>query len=429
VGAIVATVIAVVSGGASDEDAAETPTTATTTEGGTTEAPATEPPATEEEPPSEPAVPGSVLELAWAASADEGLGGEGRQEIFRVAAGAADGTFAVGAQGTAGERDPVFWQLGDTVEPTVLAEEGEQVVFGVVGVDDGAVAVGFTQSEPPAGDTDAAAWVLSEDGWAPVAGLGETGYEKMNRVTAGSDGELVAVGARGPGIGEGGTPLETDGAVWVSRDGGENWLIPAEQGFDGAPGYQELRGVVAYGDGFLSVGQDAKDAGVWRSDGDAWRQVFADDLGVAEGALELDARDVAVFGEGLVAVGDFVTDGGDRNGAIWVSDDGEDWRQVDGDFGGDLDEQIYGIAAGEFGVVAVGCSACNTEEAVPVVWASTDGEVWERFEGDALPAVDGAQELNSIAVVGSRLVAAGWGRVGGEQDATVWTATLPAGSG
>jgi hypothetical protein len=66
---------------------------------------------------------------------------------------------------------------------------------------------------------------------------------------------------------------------------------------------------------------------------------------------------------------------------------------------------------------------------VPVVWASVDGETWERFEGDALPADAGTQELSSVAAVGSTLVAVGWARAGGEQDATFWTAVLPASAG
>ena len=411
--------------------AAETPPAGATTEPADTP-PAETPPA--ETPPAEtpPAAeaPASVLELSWSGVSAEALQVDGRQEIYRVVAGASDEALAVGTDGDAGQRDPVFWSFGDAVEREALSEGGEQVAFGAVVTEAGAVAVGFTQANPPAGEADAAVWRRAGGGWEPVGGLAVGGYEKMNRVVAGPDGELVAVGAAGPGVAEGGTPLATDAAAWISRDAGATWARSGEAAFAGAPAYQELRGVVAYAGGFLSVGQDGRGAGVWRSDGDSWRQVAVADMAVGAGAVELDARDVALFGERLVAVGDVVTDAGDRDGAVWVSADGEAWSRAGGDvFAGAGDQQIYGVAAGDFGVVAVGCSGCGADGAVPVVWASVDGETWERFEGDALPADAGTQELSSVAAVNSTLVAVGWARAGGEQDATFWTAVLPASAG
>ena len=46
-----------------------------------------------------------------------------------------------------------------------------------------------------------------------------------------------------------------------------------------------------------------------------------------------------------------------------------------------------------------------------------------------VPAFDGSQQMNSIAVVGDELVASGWNQTGEKRDTAVWTADLTSSGG
>ncbi len=437
VGAGVAAALVVGSGG---DDEGGGATQAVRTQGGTTEA-ATAPPATEAatadagstgpaEEGSETAAPAlEASELVWARSESPSLRG-GRQGIARMVVTGDGSVVAAGSEGPPRAHDVAFWSTtanGQDVEKQALAAEGDERAFGVTAVgDDGAVAVGYRQPEPPVGETDAAVWVLSGGEWQPAtAGLLASDYQKMNRAATGPDGEVVAVGTAGPGYSENGVPLATDAAVWTSNDGGASWTRFDEAAFV-KDGYQEMRGITPFDGGFVAVGYDAKDAAVWRSDGDGWREIASQPaLAVGGGRVELDMRALAVWEGGLIAVGDVRTSAGDRDGAVWLSSDGETWTLVDVPaFGGTGDQQIQGVVAGAFGIVAVGCSDCDTEASTPVVWTTADGETWTRVGEDQITGVDGAQQMSSVVDAGGSLLAGGWAQTDAGLDAALWAAPL-----
>ncbi len=190
-----------------------------------------------------------------------------------------------------------------------------------------------------------------------------------------------------------------------------------------------MRGVVAFGDRFVGVGYDIGDAAVWHTATARWtgsapsrRSFLRDDV------LELDMRDVAVLagrarrsGRGR---GPPTTT---RTPPCGSPADSETWTLVTNEevFGGSDDQRILGVTAGDFGIVAVGCSGCRGEFVRPVVWTSVDGETWTRTDADQLPSAGSAAQLNAVSVVGTTVVALGWEQGPSDQDATVWTAPLP----
>ena len=419
VGVAVAAAVVVATGGDERDAGDETAGAGQTTETATTE---TAPP-----PPAE-------TELTWSRLESESLVGGGGQEIAQLAATAGGLVLAAGSQGPARGHDAAFWTATagtGSVGKQLLEEGGDERPFGVAPLSGGrAVAVGYRQAEPPAGETDAAVWLLAGGRWEPVLeGLTEPGYQKMNRVAVGPEGEIVAAGTEGPGYGDSGVPLPTDTAVWVSDDGGRSWTRVESESFGGER-YQEMRGVTAYGPGFVGVGYDAKDGAVWRSEGGDWRRVGGQPgLEAGQQAAEVDLRDVVPWQGGLLAVGDIRTSRGDRNGAAWISPDGESWARVQAAaFGGSSDHQLLGVVAGPQGIVAVGCSGCDGPASKPAVWTSVDGETWERSSEDQIGDLDGPQQMNAVVLAGDALVSGGWAEADAARDAAVWT-SMPASGG
>jgi hypothetical protein len=373
-----------------------------------------------------------LSELVWTPLVSESLQGADDGEINRVAA-TSDGTvIGAGSERGTGGHDVAFWVIPDpddgaTVGTQVLSAGGDEVAFGLITTAaDEAVAVGYRQENPPRGPLSAAVWLLTQDSWESVSdGLPSptSAYEKMNRIAADEAGTVVAVGNAGPGYGEGGVPLATDAAVWVSSDGGTTWARVEEPSF-GGDGYQELRGVAAYDSGFVAVGHDRSDAAVWRSDGERWLRIEGSaGLTTSEGRADLDMRDLVAFQGGLVAVGDVSSASGEKDGAVWGSPDGDTWTLVEAAaFGGPRDQQILGVASASRGLVAVGCSSCDSAGATPAVWTSVDGQTWTRTGETLLGKQDVPQAMRSVAGTPDVLVAAGWSNREGGQDAAVWSA-------
>jgi hypothetical protein len=242
----------------------------------------------------------------------------------------------------------------------------------------------------------------------------------MSSVVAGGPG-LVAVGHQ---LGAGG-----NAAVWTSVDGLAWSRVPDDDTVFGGPGrgYHRMESVVAGGPGLVAVGHHTVDgqsvAAVWTSvDGLVWSRVPHDDT-VFGGPRALQMQSVVAGGPGLVAVGFDAERGfGDQSAAVWTSDDGLVWSRVPHDetiFGG---QKIWSVAAGGPGLVAVGRGFGGAAQDAAAVWTSVDGLVWSRVPRDEDDMVSGGhyEQMFSVAAGGPGLVAVGHDRRG-ELVAAVWT--------
>ncbi|MEE8407790.1 MAG: hypothetical protein V3S32_11660 [Acidimicrobiia bacterium] len=159
-----------------------------------------------------------------------------------------------------------------------------------------------------------------------------------------------------------------------------------------------------------------------------WSQVPHDEA-VFGGEGEQNMFGVTAGGPGLVAVG--ATGGwfGDGDAAVWTSVDGITWTRVAHDenvFGGANSQTMWDVTVGDFGLVAVGHDGHGILDDVPdvdaAIWTSVDGDSWSRVPHDE--EVFGGAWITSVTVGGPGLVAVG-GTDGyfTDGDAVVWTST------
>jgi len=173
--------------------------------------------------------------------------------------------------------------------------------------------------------------------------------------------------------------------------------------------------VIWTGDNYLAAGVAISDHDqgqqptMWRSaDGTEWTRVNHDFAPVADG-LGTAVHSVTVGGPGFVAVGVAHDADPGAAGAVWISEDGEQWVQVPDDdavFAAGQSVSMNAVTEGDTGLIAVG-RVC--EESVgdgcpsrPAVWVSPDGATWTRSLVGA-----GLGELTGVAAFGSELVAIG----------------------
>ena len=303
----------------------------------------------------------------------------------------------------------------------------------------GLVAVGSYQFEGAYGypDEDAAVWT-SVDGLTWMRVPDDTtvfgGHhpqhpeisncpQSMYGVVGGGPG-LVAVGFEAWSVG-----MEANAAVWTSPDGLVWQRVPHDEAVFGGPDNQVMQAVAAGGPGLVAVGYDEsggdRDAAVWASvDGLTWTRIPHDEA--VFGGLQLEG--VAVAGPGLVAVGSD-SSGGDPDAAVITSADGLVWHRVPHDervFGGPSWQQMYGVAAVESGVVAVGHDRSG-DDWNAVVWASADGLTWiwtPDYGGDFGGGRD--QGMYSVVAAGPGVIAVGYADGQGiyeETNAAVWVGT------
>jgi|GEM_PF-1096643 len=145
---------------------------------------------------------------------------------------------------------------------------------------------------------------------------------------------------------------------------------------------------------------------------------------------------VAVGGEGMAYYepegepGDCCVTGGvpDADAVVWTSPDGLTWSRVPHDeavFGGDGNRQMFDVAVGGPGLVAVGRDGPAVDgEGHAAAWTSADGLTWSRVPHDeSVFGGPGEQRMLSVTVGGPGLVAVGFetpvGLLG--RDAAVWT--------
>jgi hypothetical protein len=365
-----------------------------------------------------------------------------------------------------GDGDAVVWTSPDGVswsrvphDEAVFGGDGAQQIFSVTAGGPGLVAVGIDGTLDTE-EGNAAVWT-SADGftWSRVphdeAVFGGAGEQRMLSVTRGGPG-LVAVGFDWPAD----TDL-VDAAVWTSPDGFTWSRVPHDEAVFGGEQEQKMLGVTAGGPGLVAVGSDgysgepgnrpfdepAADAAVWTSpDGFTWSRVPHDEA-VFGGAGAQRMLSVTSGGPGLVAVG---TVSGDTNefepnldAAVWTSPDGFTWSRVphdrtvfavsdcrghcDGERWVDGYEVMRSVTVGGPGLVAVGLSGFGQTGWDAAVWTSPDGITWSRvLNNQAVFEARGYDQMSSVTVAGSGLVAVGRTVGGGYEDlaATVWNARV-----
>ena len=290
-----------------------------------------------------------------------------------------------------------------------------------------------TGSAVPEGDFERAIWT-SEDGvsWNrlpddPV--FGDTLF--ISAVAPGGPG-LVAVGSHL------GAWYSSDGSTW------ERASVPAVPpevypGDDGETPQIYLTDVAdregrLVATGWAMLNDNSEVVVVWTSrDGRSWTDVHTQADVFPPGSF---ISEITAGPDGFVAVGQIDTAPdmdavGQVSPAIWYSPDGRDWRlHRPGPDG----LQLYSVAAGDGGYVAVGATmSCDTDCASreAVVMTSVDGETWARVRsGPAFRVAQPADPENAqgaamfdVVAWGSRFAALG--EYGGEPTVWMTTAGVP----
>jgi hypothetical protein len=273
----------------------------------------------------------------------------------------------------------------------------------------GLVAVGGVEGDD---DWAAAIWT-SPDGltWTRVPHddvvLGEAG---MQDVTVGGPG-LVAVG-----------DVESGAAVWTSVDGTIWTRVPHDPAVFGTNSDLSMSAVTAGGPGLVAVGLDwsggsTADAVIWTSvDGFVWDRVPHDE-DLFGGVGNQAAVSVAVVGTRVVAVG--VERSSDIDAAVWTSEDGIVWQRVPNDQEALSEGEMWDVTVGGPGLVSVGWIGwVGGQNSDAAIWTSADGITWERIPHDE--DLFGGVEMWGVAAGGPGLVAVG----SDGPDAAVWTSVL-----
>lgn len=434
---LIAVVVALIlmSGGGTDSTTtlagATTAVATTTTTSSTTAAPITTttlPPTTAAPPP----VPDLVWSRIW--SEGSGLGGAGTQKMLGLVEWDS-GLVAVGEDTTSsGEGGGAVWISADgSVWDKVAgnADISGGVMYGIAAGGPGLVAVGSLTEQEAAGvwtSTDGTTW--EQVAYEPAV-FGGAGTRML--AVASTDPGFVAVGDDG-GFGAAWTSL--DGITWerVDHDFGRGIVMSVL-----AVGPSEI---VAAGTTFSPQGE--WDAVVWTSDdGLSWERLDSETFGDSDRYQWINA--VTVGGPGLVAVGGEGNPAdGDIDAAVWTSSDGHQWMRVAdvGEFGGEGLQEMFGVAAGDLGLIAVG-SDTSAGDWDAAVWTSSNGTTWEQVIVPTSPDDAGAFDAGQMravmvtdaGVVGVGIIAWQTGQVsagqpigyGEETDAAAWVG-LPAGT-
>ena len=216
----------------------------------------------------------------------------------------------------------------------------------------------------------------------------------------------------------------SNAAVWTSDDG-RGWdradIDPTDPDVS-----ESIAAVTRVDKGMLAVGrlgdEGATDAAIWRADGDTWTMTAPPEMG---GKHDQWAFDVAA-GQGGIVVAGGESAWGEIRPRLWFSADGESWRSVDGGPGGPLDttgeESIQAVSAFGQGFVAVGWRDFNGEQD-GIAWYSPDGTTWEQLDTPTMGG-PGRQNVQSVTVAGTTLVAGGFGvDATGQGKPVVWRST------
>jgi hypothetical protein len=250
----------------------------------------------------------------WTRSNPTNLGGEGKLEMYGVAA--FNNMFVAVGYETGNGLDAEVWLSRDgsswerVPHTETFGGAGDQWMNRVATAGPGLVGVGVDGQNPGVWtSSDGIAWTQAPDAFP--GGGSMRGVTKWGRL-------IVTVGFIRPE----GAPL--DPAAWYAdtTGGALSWhqgTVPT------AAGDQKMAAAVGFGDGLIAVGFSGSDAAVWQSnDGRTWRVVRQAAFRGSGNQEMFDVTNVA--GIGLVAVGS-----DDDKGALWTSRDGKSWtRQLVG---------------------------------------------------------------------------------------------------
>ena len=229
----------------------------------------------------------------------------------------------------------------------------------------------------------------------------------------------VAVG--GPGLVAVGD-VESGAAVWTSVDGTAWTRAPHDPAVFGSDSDLSMSAVTAGGPGLVAVGLDwsggsTADAVIWTSvDGTVWDRVPHDE-DLFGGVGNQAAVSVAVVGTRVVAVG--VERSSDIDAAVWTSEDGIVWQRIPNDQEALTEGEMWDVTVGGPGLVSVGWIGwVATQNSDAAIWTSIDGIAWDRTPHDE--DLFSGVEMWGIAAGRPGLVAVG----SDGPDAAVWTLAL-----
>ena len=309
-------------------------------------------------------------------------------------------------------------------------------------------------------------------GWGRVDAAGRNQFNEMGAVFVSADGERwrsIALddGVGGPDTSEpygvtigplgllayGGVCCSVEErAIWASRDG-LTWTRLAIEG-DLDIRSSRMARVVGLPTGWVAVGSSGDRAAIWTSDdGGTWRAVdaVAADLGrgvVSDAALLPDGR--------LIAVGTIDDPAATHDGAVWLSNDGVEWRRVaaaDPTLTGPDETELWQILPFASGLFLVGnhgshedrvsCegllgAVASIDDAPPTTtaiscgwgrehhWLSADASSWRRLAPrdppPGQPAAPGIRpiEFRLLASAGPGLVLLGEDSQPPDGDSALW---------
>ncbi|MDQ3691129.1 MAG: hypothetical protein M3406_14060 [Chloroflexota bacterium] len=184
------------------------------------------------------------------------------------------------------------------------------------------------------------------------------------------------------------------GAVFVSRDG-RSWQTALIEHGVNEMSTSELHGVAVGPRGYLAYGGvccEPETRALWHStDGLGWTRLEI------EGDLDLTGVYLAaVVGveSGWVAIGNTINE---QEGQLWTSEDGSDWKLIDGDQAGLASATLSDLAIGPDGLVAVGTVDGQDGTYDGGIWTSADGRSWQRVgDDDQILAGEGETQLHAV---------------------------------
>lgn len=353
--------------------------------------------------------------ISWRAVPLGAAGFTGRTEQAVHAVTATSGGFVAVGDDDAGERrvavvwtsaDGVTWQR-QPASPDMAELPGSEDTEGVsarsVAGPGPVVAVGGGFGLQVWTSPDGRRWTRDDP---PV-----TGSRTDNALVAG-DGSAVLIASAG--------------SLWFRRAGGR-W---ADVGSDASafPRSSESSTIslmVRVGDRLVAYGRDDGDKAVWfSSDGRVWQRQAAAESALHDGS-GIDA--LTTFAGVTYAVGTARRAGtaGDSVAAVWRSENGgTTWERADAAnpaFFVKGSTQMFGVAAGPRGVVAVGLAYDVGQTIDAHAWFSPDGRSWRAVAEPAAWSAAGDQYLGHVcALPDGGFVAMGASVARGQHDSWTW---------